>query len=124
MDRDLEIAKETARLYAEEVNYNAALRKAKEIYKKAQSLTDQDKGKEHRKLFNDIIADKEDINNKGSYKMKALEVLINMLLSIINTLNEHGFKVYDADNRDWYLKSIEYCKEDDKLIFYTEEERE
>ena len=56
--------------------------------------------------------------------MKALEVLINMLLAIIETLNKHGFNVYDADNRDWYLKSIEYCKEDDKLIFYTEEEKE
>ena len=64
MDRDLEIAKETARLYAEEVNYNAALRKAKEMYKKAQSLTDQDKGKEHRKLFKDIITDNLDIDNE------------------------------------------------------------
>ena len=63
MDRDLEIAKETARLYAEEVNYNAALRKAKEMYKKAQSPA-TNKGKEHRKLFKDIITDNLDIDNE------------------------------------------------------------
>ena len=67
MDRDLEIAKETVRLYQEDqegLHYNAALRKAKEMYKKAQSLTDQDKGKEHRKLFKDIITDNLDIDNE------------------------------------------------------------
>ena len=63
MDRDLEIAKETARLYAEEVNYNAALIKAKEMYKKAQSPATK-QGKEHRKLSNDIITDNLDIDNE------------------------------------------------------------
>ena len=66
MDRDLEIAKETVRLYQEDqegLHYNAALRKAKEMYKKAQSPATK-QGKEHRKLFNDIIPDNLDIDNE------------------------------------------------------------
>ena len=68
MDKELEIAKETERLYMEGLDYNAALRKAKEIYKKAHNSTDQSMNYEHRKLFNDIITDKKDINNKGVIK--------------------------------------------------------
>ena len=64
MDRDLETAKETERLYAEGLNYNAALTKAKEMYEEAHSLTDQDKENEPEKTFNDIIADNFDIDNE------------------------------------------------------------
>lgn len=55
--------------------------------------------------------------------MKALEVLINSINAQIEELNKSNFKIYDSDNRDWYLNKIEYCKEDDKLIFNTEEDK-
>lgn len=56
--------------------------------------------------------------------MKALEVLINSINAQIEELNKADFKIYDSDNRDWYLNEIEYCKEDDKLFFNTEEDKE
>lgn len=55
--------------------------------------------------------------------MRALEVLLNVLISIINQLNKDGFKIYDAENREWYLENIEYCSEDDILIFNTREDK-
>ena len=60
----LEIAEETKRLTMEGLEFNAALRKAKEMYKeKAQSLaTTQEK--EHNKTFNDIISPKTDLYNE------------------------------------------------------------
>lgn len=55
--------------------------------------------------------------------MKAFEVLLNLLISIINILNKDGFKIYDAENRDYYISSIEYCGEDDRLIFNCKEDK-
>ena len=55
--------------------------------------------------------------------MKAFEVLLNVLISIINTLNKNGFKIYDAENRDYYIDNIEYCGEDDRLIFNCKEDK-
>lgn len=55
--------------------------------------------------------------------MKAFEVLLNLLISIINALNENGFRIYDADNRDYYISNIEYCGEDDRLIFNCKEDK-
>lgn len=63
----LEMAEETKRLTMEGLEFNAALRKVKEMYKeRAQSLaTTQEK--EHNKTFNNIISDKEDIDNNEVY---------------------------------------------------------
>lgn len=55
--------------------------------------------------------------------MKAFEILLNLLISIINTLNKDGFKIYDSNDRDYYIDSIEYCKEDDRLIFNCKEDK-
>ena len=55
--------------------------------------------------------------------MKAITVLINMLISIIKTLNEHGFKLYDENDRDYYIDSISYCKDDDRLIVHFKEDK-
>ena len=55
--------------------------------------------------------------------MKALEVMINLLINIINTLNTNGFKIYDSENRDFYISNIEYCKVDDRLIFNCKEDK-
>ena len=59
----LDIADETSRLKMEGLEFNEALTKAKEMYEKAHSLTDQDKENEPKKIFNEIITDKEDIDN-------------------------------------------------------------
>lgn len=55
--------------------------------------------------------------------MKALEVLINSINAQIEELNKADFKIFDDDNREYYLNKIKYCKEDDKLIFITEEDK-
>ena len=54
---------------------------------------------------------------------KTLEVLLNMLVAIINTLNNHGFKLYDEDNRDFYISNITYCDVDDRLIVSFKEDK-
>lgn len=54
---------------------------------------------------------------------KTLEVLLNMLVAIINALNEHGFKLYDEDNRDFYISNVTYCDIDDGLIVSFKEDK-
>ena len=56
--------------------------------------------------------------------MKAIEVLINSINGQLQEINKSNFKIYDADNRDWFLESVEYCSEDDRLIFNTKEDKE
>ena len=51
--------------------------------------------------------------------MKAFEVLLNILMSILNRLNKEGFKIYDSDNRDWYISNIRYSDVDNRLYFDT-----
>lgn len=61
----LEIAEETKRLTMEGLEFQAALRKAKEIYKeKAQSLATTQEKEPNTKTTDCIITDKEDINNR------------------------------------------------------------
>ncbi len=57
-------------------------------------------------------------NNSKSFK-----ILLKILISILNILNEEGFKLYDADNQDWYINNIRYSGEDNRLYFDTEEDR-
>ena len=55
--------------------------------------------------------------------MRVLEILINLLMSIINTLNDNGFKIYDENDRDNYIEKISYCTEDDRLIVSFKEDK-
>ncbi len=55
--------------------------------------------------------------------MKAFKILLKVLISIINILNEEGFKLYDVDNQDWYIKNIRYSEEDDRLYFDLKEDK-
>ncbi len=55
--------------------------------------------------------------------MRAFKILLKILISIINILNEEGFRLYDADNQDWYINNIRYSDEDNRLYFDTEEDR-
>lgn len=66
-----EIADEARKIQKDySLEYNAAIRQAKEMYKdqleKAQSLATK-QGKEHTKTFNNIIADTEDLDNGQVY---------------------------------------------------------
>lgn len=55
--------------------------------------------------------------------MRAFEVLLNLLISIINTLNKDGYNLYDSENRDYYISSITYCEVDNKLIVNYKEDK-
>lgn len=67
----LEIAEEAKRLTMEGLEFNVALRQAKEIYKeKAQSLATKQR-KEHNKSFNDIIPKGTDLDNNEIYDIKS-----------------------------------------------------
>ena len=62
-DIELDMSKEVDLLMREGLSYQAALRQVKEMYKKAHSLTDQDKENETMKLLNKIIPPGTDIDN-------------------------------------------------------------
>lgn len=55
--------------------------------------------------------------------MKSFKILLKILTSIINILNEEDFNIYDADNQDWYIFNIRYSDEDDRLYFDTREDK-
>lgn len=55
--------------------------------------------------------------------MKPFKILLKILTSIINILNEEGFKLYDADNQDWYINNIRYNEDDDRLYFDLKEDK-
>lgn len=54
--------------------------------------------------------------------MKAFKVLLRILVSVITILNEEGFKIYDAENQEWYISNIRYDATDDNIYFDTKEE--
>ena len=64
MCKYLEMAEETKRLTMEGLEFNAALRKVKEMYKEKAQSQATNKGKEHNKLFNDIISPNTDLFNE------------------------------------------------------------
>lgn len=67
----LEIAEETKRLTLEGLEFNAALRKAKEMYKeKAQSLATTQEKELDTQTTNCIISDKEDLDNNEVYDIE------------------------------------------------------
>lgn len=55
--------------------------------------------------------------------MRAFKILLRILTSIINILNEEGFKLYDSNDQDWYISNIRYDGMDDRLYFDTEEDK-
>ncbi|MGG7057565.1 hypothetical protein ACQPUZ_04635 [Clostridium tertium] len=66
-NRELEIAKEIEEIA---LAHNISTLELIEQYKKAQSLTDQDKGKEHNKTINDIIPLGIDLDNGEIYDIE------------------------------------------------------
>lgn len=68
-DIELDMAKEVNLLMREGLSYQAALRQVKEMYEKAHSLCDQTKENEPMKPLQNIITDKEDIDNGEGYEI-------------------------------------------------------
>lgn len=64
----LEMAEETKRLTMEGLEFNAALRKVKEMYKEKAQSQATNLGKEHNKLFNDIITNAEGLDKEDLWK--------------------------------------------------------
>lgn len=54
---------------------------------------------------------------------KTLEDVLNKLEIMINALNNNGFKLYDSENRDFYISNITYCDVDDRLIVSFKEDK-
>lgn len=54
--------------------------------------------------------------------MKSFKVLLRILVSVITILNEEGFKIYDAENQEWYISNIRYDDTDDNIYFDTKED--
>ena len=64
----LEMAEETKRLTMEGLEFNAALRKVKEMYKEKAQSQATNLEKEHNKLFNDIITNVEHLDKEDLWK--------------------------------------------------------
>jgi len=53
----------------------------------------------------------------------AFKVLLKILINIIKTLNEEGFKLYDAENPNYYISEVEYDPWEDKIFVKFEEDK-
>ena len=55
--------------------------------------------------------------------MKDLDILIATINAQLAELNKSDFKIYDADNQDYYITQVRYNKHDDRLYFDSQEDR-
>ena len=53
----------------------------------------------------------------------AFKVLLKILINIIKTLNEEGFKLYDYENPNYYISEVEYDPWEDKIFVKFEEDK-
>lgn len=56
--------------------------------------------------------------------IRALDVFLGSINSQLNELNKGNFKIYDNENREFYITGIAYDNEEDKLLFKCREEDE
>lgn len=57
-------------------------------------------------------------------KNKCFETLLEGINNQLSILAKNGYKIYDAENPDYFISEIEYCKEDDQLEFKCMEDTE
>ena len=55
--------------------------------------------------------------------MNDFAVLINIINSVIENFNKAGHHLYDSENRDFYIDTIDYCETDDRLIVRFKEDK-
>lgn len=53
----------------------------------------------------------------------AFTTLMNSLNAQIQALNETGFKLYDGENREYFIGKLRYDGDDDKIVCDFEEEK-
>lgn len=56
-------------------------------------------------------------------ELKAFRLIIQLINQQISLLNSNGYKIYDADNQEFFISRIRYDKEEDKIKFDTEEDK-
>lgn len=78
-DIELDMSKEVDLLMREGLSYQAALRQVKEMYEKAHSLCDQTKENEPMKPLQNIITDKEDIDNNEIYDIDSVKTIKQLI---------------------------------------------
>lgn len=78
-DIKLDMAKEVDLLMREGLSYQSALRQIKEMYEKAHSLTDQSIGNKPMKPLQNIITDKEDIDNNEIYNIESGQTIRDLI---------------------------------------------
>ena len=54
----------------------------------------------------------------------AFKVLLKILINIIKTLNEEGFKLYDYENPNYYISEVEYDPGEDRIFVKFEEDKD
>ena len=54
----------------------------------------------------------------------AFKVLLKILINIIKTLNEEGFKLYDYENPYYYISEVEYDPGEDRIFVKFEEDKD
>ncbi|WP_169738160.1 hypothetical protein [Clostridium akagii] len=54
----------------------------------------------------------------------AFNTLISNLNAQIKALNDNNFKLYDAENREYFIDTIRYDKDEDKLVCEFKEDEE
>ncbi|ENK0558046.1 hypothetical protein ACLD43_18655 [Clostridium botulinum] len=54
----------------------------------------------------------------------AFKSLLEGFNAQIKIMNENNLKIFDADNREYFITGIEYNSDDDKVIFNTAEDPE
>jgi len=54
----------------------------------------------------------------------AFRSLIEGFNAQIKSMNENDLKVYDEDNREYFISEIKYDQKEDKIFFQTKEDPE
>lgn len=55
---------------------------------------------------------------------KCFEALLESINAQLSILAKNGYKIYDAENPNYFISKIGYCKEDDQLEFKCMEDKE
>lgn len=53
---------------------------------------------------------------------KAFETIVELINSQLSVLDQKGYKIFDAENPEYFISKVRYDKEDDAIKFDTEEQ--
>ncbi|MCD2345777.1 MULTISPECIES: hypothetical protein [Clostridium] len=55
-------------------------------------------------------------------KNKAFETIIDLINNQLSVLGQNGYKIFDAENPEFFIQRVRYDSEDDTIKFDTEEQ--